>query len=179
MSRRAIRNAIQSRWSSFESSLSCVSLIRPHIIYPIRLEPGANITIALGHPDPDLLRPRSHVSFTAIESIRVERRESNSSHYISSIHRYSYRISFEDGIGEALAFHWEETTDDGGVTYPHLHLGRWFHPRSSLTEIQDIHKLHIPTSAVSLAMIIRFLIEELGVEPLRTKWDEILANVLD
>ena len=40
-------------------------------------------------------------------------------------------------------------------------------------------KLHIPSSYIRFPSVIRFLIEEFGVEPLRSNWDEILANVLD
>ncbi len=38
-------------------------------------------------------------------------------------------------------------------------------------------KLHIPTGPVSLAAIVRFAIEELGVTPIPRDWNERLGNV--
>lgn len=180
MNRRALRKAIDSRSASFERSISCISPIRPRVIYPLRFEPGASITFTFGHTDPIPLRGRFGISFTAVESIRVERRAATSNHVEASISRYSYRISVGDGGSkEAFAFHWDEPADGGGVSHPHLHLGDWFQSHPERTVVQDVHKLHIPTGAVSLAMVIRFLIEELDVEPIRSTWDDILANVLD
>ncbi len=40
-----------------------------------------------------------------------------------------------------------------------------------------ISDLHLPTGVVSLASIVRFLIEEIGVEPNRDDWDEVLRQI--
>lgn len=39
-----------------------------------------------------------------------------------------------------------------------------------------VEKLHFPTGPVSLAAIVRFLIEEVGVEPNRADWDRVLSD---
>jgi len=183
MSRRAIRNAIESRSATFGRSLSCVSPIQPQIVYPIRLEPGVTIALAFGHPVALPLRRSSRPIFlTAFESIQIERHDPKSSHVVASIARYAYRISFgSDRSDEVFSFHRDGPGEmtQGGVSYPHLHLGRLLHLQGPQAAPFDIHRLHVPTSAVSLTTVIRFLIEELGVEPIRSNWDEILANVLD
>jgi len=66
-------------------------------------------------------------------------------------------------------FHWHPA-ESGRVTSPHLHAyGR----HGSV----DLHKLHLPTGPLSVASVVRFLIEDLDVVPRRADWDRILARL--
>ena len=81
--------------------------------------------------------------------------------------RYRYEL-LDDEDNEILAFHWHP----GGlspIATPHLHVDSR-HPRF------DLAKAHIPTGIVSLPAVLRCLITEFGVEPLRPDWDQILRE---
>jgi hypothetical protein len=94
---------------------------------------------------------------------------------------YSYRIGVGDSENqEIVTYHWKESEHDARVrSGPHLHIGSALLARDNRGALAHVHKKHVPTGIVSFSAVIRFLIEELGVEPLRPNWDEILANVLD
>jgi hypothetical protein len=79
----------------------------------------------------------------------------------------AYYYTIDDNRGEIIAWHWHPNT---GFPYPHLHMGSRATPR----------QVHTPTSRVSIEAVIRYLIDELGVAPLREHredWREMLAEV--
>lgn len=81
---------------------------------------------------------------------------------------YIYDVS--DESDELIAaFHWHPLITQVGeaVQWPHLHA---YGARDALT----LHKLHLPTGRISLEAVIRFLIEDLDVVPLRDDWSAIL-----
>lgn len=81
----------------------------------------------------------------------------------------AYRINVGDG---AFSYHWHPI-GPSRVSTPHLHVkaSRQMAPGAAAVE-----KLHFPTGPVSLAAIVRFLIEEVGVEPNRPDWERILTD---
>ena len=92
----------------------------------------------------------------------------------SSIHAEitGYSVSLADGFeNELLAYHWHPV-GLSRVRTPHLHLGS-FAAGSAIS----IGETHPPTGIVSLAAIVRFLIEDLEVEPNRPDWDRVLTEV--
>ena len=68
---------------------------------------------------------------------------------------------------EILAYHWHPNV---GPKYPHLHLSK----ASNITTV--LSKKHIPTRRIALEEMLRFLIEELGVKPLRDNWSQTLES---
>lgn len=66
-----------------------------------------------------------------------------------------------------LAFHWHPRVP-GPATHPHLHV------RSDAAPLS--HKTHVPTGRVSLADVVRLLIVEFGVPPLREDWQIVVSN---
>lgn len=73
---------------------------------------------------------------------------------------------------EVVAFHWHPEPEQL-VRFPHVHLGY------GAGDLQHgLDKAHIPTGQLAIADIIRFAITELGVEPLRVDWEELLAAEL-
>lgn len=54
----------------------------------------------------------------------------------------------------------------GWVAYPHIHV------ETGLTPVT--RKSHIPSGFVSLPSVVRFLIMQLGVAPLRADWEAVL-----
>lgn len=92
--------------------------------------------------------------------------------------KYIYEIADERG-DSLFEFHWHP---DGSsrVTTPHLHI------RPSLkvaVEVQDLYrkvtKSHIPTGRVALEQVVRFLIAELDIVPLRDDWEKVLQATED
>lgn len=79
---------------------------------------------------------------------------------------YIYQLHEADGR-EIIAFHWHP----GQLRQPdfaHLHVET--HRRAP--QVQRKH--HIPTGQVSLEAVVRFAIQELGVQPLRPDWEQVL-----
>jgi hypothetical protein len=82
---------------------------------------------------------------------------------------YNYTV-YSRNKAEMLAFHWHPNL---GPRYPHLHLYQGSGIAARLI------KKHIPTDRISLEEVLRFLIEELGIEPLTDKWDEVLTSTYE
>jgi hypothetical protein len=87
--------------------------------------------------------------------------------WIAAPRRYRFELRDTEGR-EVFAYHLHP---DGlsDVTEPHLHAG-CTHP------LFDLGKAHLPTGNVSLRAVIRCLIVEFGVEPLRPDWQDIVAE---
>jgi hypothetical protein len=82
---------------------------------------------------------------------------------------YWYHVQQKDGP-EIVAFHWHPGTVHGPISYPHLHIGQ---PTSPI----DIGSgRHVPTGRVSIEAVVRFLIKELHVRPLRSDWESVIAD---
>lgn len=79
---------------------------------------------------------------------------------------YAYEIQHADGR-MLLAYHWHPV-GLSPVTTPHFHLG------GTLGGI-DLSKAHLPSGVVLLHDLLRFAIADLGVEPRRDDWREVLA----
>jgi len=71
---------------------------------------------------------------------------------------------------EVLLYHWHPR-GNSPVATPHLHLEQG--AQVGRAEIRDAH---LPTGDVSMEAILRVLIEEMGVQPLRSDWELILAE---
>jgi hypothetical protein len=81
---------------------------------------------------------------------------------------YWYHV-VSDAKDEVLLFHWHPDRNSTEQA-PHLHLGT-----SQLTrEAVVTRRTHVPTGRVSLESVIRLLITDFGVVPLRSDWDQLL-----
>src|SRR5262249_4659329 len=80
---------------------------------------------------------------------------------------YMYGIQDENKV-ELLAYHWHpRTTPQHGYPHPHLYEG---------TSARVLSKLHVPTRRISLEELVRFLITEMKVAPLKDDWEKILGE---
>jgi len=68
---------------------------------------------------------------------------------------------------EILSYHWHPQTERN---YPHIHL----HSGSSV--IRALQGIHLPTGRVSLEQVLRLLIEEMKVKPIRPDWNKVLEG---
>jgi hypothetical protein len=78
----------------------------------------------------------------------------------------AYMYIVEDHRGhELFSYHWHP--DSPEVKFPHLHVE---HP--------TLKKAHLPTGRISLEEVLRLLITDFGVCPLKSNRDEILTETL-
>jgi hypothetical protein len=71
---------------------------------------------------------------------------------------------------EVLGYHWHPH-ERNTVTYPHLHLYQ-----GAGTLQHNLIKAHLPTARVAIEDVVRCVITQLGVVPLRDDWEAILAE---
>jgi hypothetical protein len=71
---------------------------------------------------------------------------------------------------EIIAYHWHPR-QGSEIIYPHLHLGAGIG-----ADLGILEKTHIPTGRIALEDVLRFAIAELGVEPQREDWSEVLSE---
>lgn len=142
-------------------SLSCVTSAQ---LYVPSKKPGELEALAMSE-DPLRLRcsgqPNiSHASLVIGHQFRVVPDEDLGWHV--STRQYEYYIQ-DDEERELIAWHWHP---ESKITYPHLHV-----PAGQIH-----HKMHIPTGRVSIEAVIRLLITEFGVPPIRHDWEVVLEE---
>jgi hypothetical protein len=180
MSERLIREALRAEFDAFATALSCVSQARPITTKLTYVRTGTNYSITASSMTPLRLRSENGLCLRALQGVRPIADARNRFSHIEQ-QSYFFELSIDgNNPQELIAFHWDrEPPGSAGRGDPHLHVGPAILSKGSSFSIDDFHKVHIPSSHIRFPFVIRFLIEELGVEPLRPNWDEILANVLD
>jgi hypothetical protein len=119
---------------------------------------------------------RSPLWLTVAQTVHLEP-GSDSGRSPAVIIGYLYRIGFGvEGSQELLAYHFDPHNEQSGSQEPHLHVGRSAYRPLSTAPVQNFHKRHIPTGHVTFPMVVRFLIEELGVDPINPNWERVLAE---
>jgi hypothetical protein len=106
-------------------------------------------------------------------TIRSQLQASRQHRWTTELTSYHYTLAEQDRDGvskEVIAFHWHPEPFQK-VQHPHLHLGY-----GAGTLSHQLDKAHIPTNQISIADIVRFVISELGVTPLRSDWETVLAK---
>lgn len=93
--------------------------------------------------------------------------------YKVSTRGYMHAVQTIDG-GEVIAFHWHPN-GHSHVKDTHMHVGSTqLIPDGVLSK-----KHHIPAPRMSVEGVLRFCIEQIGVEPLRDDWASTLADSED
>lgn len=82
--------------------------------------------------------------------------------YKVKITAYMYIVDDHRGH-EVFSYHWQPDAPE--VKFPHLHVE---HPH--------LKKAHFPTSRISIEEVLRLLITDFEVRPLRSDWDTILTE---
>lgn len=83
--------------------------------------------------------------------------------------RYAHQVYGVDSQHEIVLFHWHPETGQG----LHVHVGARELTRS---ETRLTRQDHIPTGRVPVEALVRFLIADLAVKPLRSDWERVLAE---
>lgn len=93
----------------------------------------------------------------------------------AELRMYEYRV-LDQQERELLVYHWQPKPEQRGPDHPHVHVSAALHARVNAvtTRAYDLDKRHLATGQVSLAMVVRMLIEEFGVAPLRPDWQDVV-----
>lgn len=88
---------------------------------------------------------------------------------------YEYRL-LDRRERELLVYHWQPGPSYAGPDHPHLHVSASLNAATSAIDQRqiDLDKLHLPAGRVTLTAVVRSLITEFEVEPLRSDWMRVL-----
>ncbi len=105
----------------------------------------------------------------------VETAEADRGHWKVSTVAYVYDVVDRDGR-ELLTYHWHP--DAAGPDFPHLHVSGRVGTLSVGDDVPPVAlgEMHLPTDRIAFEAIVRLLIREFEVAPLRSDWEERLAN---
>jgi hypothetical protein len=143
--------------------LSCVtpSVLLTRVAGPI----GADRIAELAR-NPVVLRSSPRLRFLFFQTYRLDRAADAAGWDVPPT-GYRYEFGEQDGP-ELVAYHWHPE-GQSNVVLPHLHA-------RILGSAADLSKLHLPTGPVTPAEVVRCLMAEFGVEPLRADWQSVLAE---
>lgn len=89
---------------------------------------------------------------------------------------YVYELLDDQG-NTIVAYHWHPI-DGSPIDYPHLHIGRQFAhanlPVATRGNAERLVRCHLPTERVVLPTVLRLVVDEWGVIPLREDWPAVL-----
>jgi hypothetical protein len=162
MSTRTHYQVVEDFLASYRQMLSCIT---SSVLLTGR---SANrIPFAfLGRHQPVPLRSPNRLSLSLLFGYEVVKQPGIRDMRVAvRITDYMYQINLADGR-ELLAFQWHPD-GQSWMREAHLHLG------DSLRGI-NLSKAHVPTGHVTLQSVLRFLIFDLRVDPIRTDWRDIL-----
>ncbi len=159
MPARTARQAVDEFLQPLQQAISCIS----HAVILRGAGEGDNRSFMTLSDRWVPLRGRNPLQLSLLHTYTVTEGEGG---WVVRSAGYSYQIR-DEAEREIIAYHWDP--EGLGVPHPHLHLRR-------LTAPIDLSKCHIPTGRVSLEAVVRFLIAELGVTPLREDWQPLLER---
>lgn len=162
MSYRTPSRAVAALRTEFEPILGCIA---PYVTLLVDANTGAvgRLRLPPSHPHIALRAPRP-LLFEVTWWYRFV--STNIHRWEARVVRYEYRISHANEQ-EILGFHWHPDVP-GSVAFPHLHASSDTAPLS--------HKTHVSTGFVSLGAVVRLLIAESGVSPLRDDWRTLVGG---
>jgi hypothetical protein len=111
------------------------------------------------------LRGRRALSLTQIHGYAVVPDKGRTGDWSVETLSYIYEIRPVDGPS-IIEFHWHPV-GRSLVSWPHLHLPAYTTP-------VNLSRAHVPMGHVTRQAVLRFAIDELGVEPLREDWRAVL-----
>ncbi len=169
-------------------ALGCITVKRLSVPAVSRFEVDREYAVVLNDAKPVRLRGGAPLWFSGGHRFRIvedhDPDPTRGQFKVRTIeYWYQYETRTQDELRkpeEVITFHWNpEATGERERRYPHLHIGSIMLADQLPVLPGRFNKAHIPTSRVSLEAVIRFGIEELGVEPVskhENDWDAILEQ---
>src|SRR5215470_12670467 len=167
MAGRTPAEAVNNFLSPLQRALSCVTrdvlsvgggyhvADRPHVML------FENNPVTLGHD--------KRFALKLIQQYRiVEADDERGPWKVSTVAYYYHVETIASPAQEVFAYHWHPHGRNT-VTYPHLHLS------SGAGALQhNLIKAHLPTGRIAIEDVVRCVITQLDVVPLRQDWEAIL-----
>jgi hypothetical protein len=122
--------------------------------------------LAFGGGDPARLRGDRKLSLRVAHRYRITEATGVLGAWKVSTAEYVYEL-LDGDRRRVIAYHWHPV-GRSAVTWPHVHL-----PKGTPF---DLAQAHAPTGRISIEAVLRFAIQDLGVEPLRRNWREAMAK---
>lgn len=165
MAGRTPPEAVAAFVAPLQQAISCVSLAVLQVAggYQPAARPHA---LVLADGDAQQLRSEAGLALRVAQQYRIVEDTGPRGPWRAQTVAYSYVVN--RGDKELLAYQWNPL-GSGGVARPHLHVGA-----AADELIDNFHRLHLPTGRIALEEVLRLLIEELGVQPLREDWSDVL-----
>jgi hypothetical protein len=123
-------------------------------------------TLAGGLPVP--LRGRTGVSLVVALQYQIVE-EPGARHWKVRIDAYAYQLLDGKEV-EIVSYHWHPS-GRSAVTWPHLHLGQ-----ASIGRPAILLGAHLPTGRIALEEVIRLAVLDLGVQPRRPDWSDVIRE---
>ena len=158
---QAVRNFIEP----LNRALSCVTKA---ILVASGYDPADKPhAVALNNGNPVSLRVKPPLFFTVLIQYKIVEAKGELGPWKVSTVAYIYAVQ-DKQRRELFAYHWhpQETPQ---YHYPHLHIGGGI--AGGFFE-----KLHLPTRRISLEEVLRLLITQLKVKPLKRDWEKVLRE---
>ncbi len=89
-----------------------------------------------------------------------------------SVSGYEYSLDDDQGR-EVIAYHWHPESPNGWATFPHLHI-----EAGAEVGRKSLIGAHLPTERVAFEQVLWVAVHELGVQPIRGDWEDVLSSCL-
>lgn len=121
-----------------------------------------------------LTTPSNRLYFSVVYAIRAIQPHPDQNEFVGEVVGYEVTIGLSENT-ESLAYHWHRA-GVSRVRTPHLHVSSPIYVSGSEHQSLHLGKMHLPTGFVSIAAIVRLLIQDFRVQPSRTDWDSVLTE---
>jgi hypothetical protein len=118
----------------------------------------------LNNGNPVALRSNPALLLTILMHYKVTEAQGQLGPWKVSTVAYLYSVQDKQGH-ELFSYHWHPTSTPQ-YDYPHLHV------HSGI-----LAKLHLPTRRISLEEILRLVITQLNVKPIKREWEKVLREI--
>jgi len=175
MAGRTAAEAVNNFLDPLQRALSCLTREVPSVGGGYHVSPmSAPPHVLLFQNNPVLLGQDKRFALKLIQQYRVVEGEGERGPWKVSTVAYYYTVEIPGPERmEILGYHWHPQ-ERNAITYPHLHLYQ------GAGRLQyNLLKAHLPTARIAIEDVLRFVITQLGVVPLRNDWEAILRETQD
>ena len=165
---RTSAEAVNNYRQHIQSLVSCVTNSVADVAGGYRPGPYPH-SLLLNNGRPVRLGGTSRLGLQLQQSYLIDTPTSRNDRWLVRVIAYAYTL-FDVEQREVLSYHWHPMGNSPIVT-PHLHL-----EQGAQVGRPEVRDAHLPTGAISVGTLLRFLIQDLLVTPERQDWEPILAE---
>ena len=163
---RTPAEAVNNYVSEANRLISCVTHSVVDVAGGYYLSPTPH-DLTMNNGQPLALRGTSNLMLKILQSYRIADSGEPRNSWTVRVVAYNY-VVYDSQRRAMLIYHWHPR-GRSLIATPHLHL-----KRGALVSRPELIGAHLPTGPISLESILRLLIRDLAVQPVRTDWESIL-----